>query len=413
MELTSERKAEILKEEAANIAEEQYRQQIRTGMRSRKIAVAPSVIWGGAVAVALVAFALVGWIASHNQSSQGTSEINTPSESNKVPHFASRRRVDSIAPLKPVIPPAPASPQKLTTAEISQRDSPSVFVVENYNQDGQIESTGSGYVFGQDGSIATNYHVVRGAFRLAIHNGNNRQLEIAHVLGYDPQRDVAILKADTDQLPALKTVVTPVQVGDRVVAIGAPLRLENSVSEGIVSALRSPMIQTTAAISHGSSGGPLLNEFGEVIGLTTAIMEGGEMLNLAVPSSFIIELSHREHSISLETMREQTFKRTRFPGSVSIQARGQQLIPFTVDGQARTTLEGSFTISGGSGNDAVISLVQEINSQPRVLQSSRYQGSGLIKRALTPGKYALFFDNRFSAFSKKSVALDLSLSSYR
>ena len=415
MELTSERKAEILKEERDNLAEEQYRRQIRAELQGHSSATANwarTGIIGGVTAAVLAAMAVMLISSKRIPSSHGlavaASDIGPTSRSNPARDLAQKTRI----PGSSREPAAPLSPQKLTTAEIAQRDSPSVFVVERYNRDGQLEATGSGYVFDHNGSIVTNYHVVRGAFRLAIHNATFRQLEISYLLGYDPQRDVAILKADTEQLPALKTVLTPVQVGDHVVAIGAPLQLENTVSEGIVSALRGPIIQTTAAISHGSSGGPLLNEFGEVIGLTTAAMSSGEMLNLAMPSSFIIDLSHREESLSFETMRQQTSQVTRFPAGISVQARSRQPFSFTV-GQAGATLEGSFQITGGIGNDVIVALITEVDSQARVLQSSRYRDSGSIRRTLAPGKYALLFDNSFSAFSGKSVSLDMSLCGYR
>jgi trypsin-like peptidase/emp24/gp25L/p24 family/GOLD len=252
---------------------------------------------------------------------------------------------------------------------------------------------------------------VRGAFRLAVRNATHPEIQIDHLLGYDINRDVALLKtADSKGLQSLKTVNSTVQIGDRVVAIGAPLQLENSISEGIVSAFRGPIIQTTAAISHGSSGGPLFNEYGGVIGLTTAMVQGGELLNLAIPSSFILELARSERIVSLEQMREETHNVSRFQQNLSVQPRARQMLPFTV-GQGGATLQGSFRIQGGFGNDLDVSLIAQNDQQPQILTSARCRGGGSIKKTLGLGKYALAFDNSFSPISAKSVFVDIELAS--
>src|ERR1039458_3483531 len=104
------------------------------------------------------------------------------------------------------------------------------------------------------------------------------------------------------EFPALQTeTLDDPKVGDRVVAIGAPLGLESTVSEGIVSAIRNAgtmhIIQTTASISPGSSGGPLLNEYGKVIGLTTSTVLNGQSLNFVVSARHISELLSRDDEI--------------------------------------------------------------------------------------------------------------------
>ena len=158
--------------------------------------------------------------------------------------------------------------------------------MENFNEDGEKTGQGSGYVFSGDGVVITNYHVVRGAKSLKVHVHSKDSLPVDTVLGYSIDADVAAIQVPAS-LPALEAeTAEPVKVGDRVVAIGAPLGLENTVSEGIVSALRNlggtNIIQTTASISPGSSGGPLFDEYGKVIGLTTATIRDGQNLNLVI-----------------------------------------------------------------------------------------------------------------------------------
>jgi S1-C subfamily serine protease len=158
----------------------------------------------------------------------------------------------------------------------------------------------------------TNYHVIRGARTLTVHVPGKETFSVDSVLGYNIENDVAALQLSAgNSPPALYTEEADVaKVGDRVVAIGAPLGLESTVSEGIVSALRNTngthIIQTTAPISPGSSGGPLLNEFGRVIGLTTATIRNGENLNFVVSSVHIVKLLNRKRPLSILELLAET-----------------------------------------------------------------------------------------------------------
>jgi len=142
---------------------------------------------------------------------------------------------------------------------------------------------GSGFVIAGDGLIATNAHVVSGADRITvlIHDGTSAT---ASVVGSDPEHDLAVVRIDRNGLPALTlNASSALRVGDLVIAAGNALNLVGnpSITRGIISALDrdivlydgtilSGLIQTDAAISSGDSGGPLLNDRGEVIGITTA-----------------------------------------------------------------------------------------------------------------------------------------------
>lgn len=155
--------------------------------------------------------------------------------------------------------------------------------------------TGSGFIVGEDGQILTNAHVVAGAEEVTVTLKDGRTLT-GQVLGSDPTTDVAVIKVEAENLPAVKLGdANALQVGEWTIAIGNPLGLDNTVTTGIVSATgrrsseigvadkRVDFIQTDAAINPGNSGGPLLNANGEVIGMNTAIIQNAQGLGFAIP----------------------------------------------------------------------------------------------------------------------------------
>jgi serine protease Do len=157
------------------------------------------------------------------------------------------------------------------------------------------QGIGSGVIFGSDGSILTNAHVVAGASRVTVTLPDGRSMP-AGVLGAEPERDLAVLRVGESGLPVAELRAAPLRVGQLVVAIGNPHGLEGSVTAGVVSALGRALpapagrraariienvIQTDAALNPGSSGGALANGRGEVVGINTAV--AGIGLGLAVP----------------------------------------------------------------------------------------------------------------------------------
>ena len=154
---------------------------------------------------------------------------------------------------------------------------------------------GSGVVVSSDGLILTNAHVVDGSDKVEVTLKNGRTFE-GKVMGTDPLTDVAVIKIDADNLPAVTFADSEqLQPGEWAIAIGNPLGLDNTVTTGIVSATgrtsaqvgvadkRVSFIQTDAAINPGNSGGPLLNAKGEVIGINTAIIQHAQGIGFAIP----------------------------------------------------------------------------------------------------------------------------------
>lgn len=157
------------------------------------------------------------------------------------------------------------------------------------------DSGGSGFIVSSDGLVVTNNHVISGATSVrVVMDGRDYPAEIK---GIDPATDLALLEIETDEpLPYLALGDSDeLRVGDWVMAIGSPFRLENSVTVGVVSAKGRQInisqqtssfenfIQTDAAINFGNSGGPLVNLEGQVVGINTAINWGSENIGFAVP----------------------------------------------------------------------------------------------------------------------------------
>jgi S1-C subfamily serine protease len=421
MELSDEQKKRILDEEQQRLAEEQYRAQVRRELQSQAgtgTAAAPAMAPAQAttrsntlrnvliVAGVVVVLILVVVLSSRQPGSKSNTATVFPALDTKT-----GEKSDRPSPLSP--PP----PTKLTTAQIADLATPSVVIVENFNEDGEKAGQGSGYVYTADGTIITNYHVVRGAKSVSVRIPNKGSLQVDSLLGYSIENDVAAVQVSDTSLTALATEqAQQVKVGDRVVAIGAPLGLESTVSEGIVSALRDAagthIIQTTASISPGSSGGPLLNEYGKVIGLTTAHVRDGQSLNFVVASTHITDLLSHRRRMSLEEMLSETQVSQSLSGStISVPARNAVQLPFAITGQQGATLEGSYTVSGGSGRDVAVALLTAEGTP--VVNSGRVSGFGQFRQRLKQGRYNIVFDNRFSSFSSKSVSPDLKLIYYR
>lgn len=159
-------------------------------------------------------------------------------------------------------------------------------------RDFESSGTGSGVIIRADGYILTNNHVVGKASDITV-TLNDKRIFKGRVMGRDSFSDLALVKIDANNLPAIKFGSSKdLRPGDWAIAIGSPLGLDHTVTLGIISALgRSldelhnnvELIQTDAAINPGNSGGPLLNIKGEVIGINTAIRSGAQNIGFAIP----------------------------------------------------------------------------------------------------------------------------------
>jgi hypothetical protein len=182
-----------------------------------------------------------------------------------------------------------------TPSELFKRVSSSVFVVESLDSGGAAVALGSGVSIAKD-EVVTNRHVVEDGKSWRVRQGDNTWA--AKIAYLDSEHDLCGL-----QVVGLNATPVPVRpsstlsVGDRVYALGTPEGLPLSLSEGLVSGLRQfegvSLIQTTAPISHGSSGGGLFDSQGKLIGITTFVVKDGQNLNFALPTEWVLGL--KEH----------------------------------------------------------------------------------------------------------------------
>jgi tetratricopeptide (TPR) repeat protein len=185
----------------------------------------------------------------------------------------------------------PAQVNALTPDQVFDKVKDSIVVVKTLDAQGKVKGQGSGVLL-PSGKIATNCHVVEGGAPYLV--GRGKELVRATLYAEDADKDICILDAKgITGKPVQFGKAASLKVGVPVYAVGAPKGLELSLSDGIVAQLRGgppPFIQTTAAISPGSSGGGLFDGEGRLVGLTTLYVEGGQNLNFAMPVEWIGEV---------------------------------------------------------------------------------------------------------------------------
>jgi hypothetical protein len=209
-------------------------------------------------------------------------------------------------------PSAKSDEKPATPADIAEAALPSVVAIVTE------DSLGSGFVVGKDGLVATNLHVVAGYTKALVVLHDRREFPVVEIFNADPRRDIAILRIDAKELTPLALGDSDkVRPGEPVVAIGHPLGLTDTVSSGLVGAVRKveadfTVLQISAPIAPGSSGGPLFDDRGKVIGVATAILLGGQNLNLGVPINDVKNLLAASDPVTLAVLAKHS-KRQQLP----------------------------------------------------------------------------------------------------
>ena len=196
---------------------------------------------------------------------------------------------------------------ELTAEEVYQLAMPSTVNVTIVVSD-SLSYSGTGFYDDTNGTVITNYHVIDGGIDGYITDSKGVNYNIPYVLGYDKALDIAVLATDATDTVPLHRRETPAVTGETVYALGSSLGLTGSFSSGIVSTAEREAggmvyIQHTAAISHGNSGGPLLDKAGNVIGINCACYEDGQNVNLAIPIADS-ELVQRGEGVTLYYLNE-------------------------------------------------------------------------------------------------------------
>lgn len=192
--------------------------------------------------------------------------------------------------------------QTLSSVQIYKKVSPAVVVIHAYDENDKLSTQGSGVVINAKGYVVTNYHVLSGNKRIEILHGKEI-IPFVDIIGIDVEKDILILKIEAKKFSSIKIGDSKsLNIGQRIYAIGSPMGLENSISEGIISGLRNynelnrNFIQLTASISPGSSGGAVVNDKGELIGISTLTFKQGQNLNFAIPIEDILKVKNSSYS---------------------------------------------------------------------------------------------------------------------
>lgn len=208
-----------------------------------------------------------------------STEIATESDREETPKNEDReRQTSSSQKIKNIKRPD----QKLEGSQVFDRYGNAVFMI--FTSDGSNGYQGSGFFVSNDGLAVSNYHVFKGTtigreqIKLA---GSNKSYSVTKILHKSDREDFIVFKINcpnTDYIPIAKSKP---KIGDKVYAIGSPRGLENTFSSGEVSQWRADnLMQISALIDHGSSGGALINEYGEVVGITSGSFADGSQANL-------------------------------------------------------------------------------------------------------------------------------------
>ena len=196
-----------------------------------------------------------------------------------------------------------------TATELYNQSVKYVGEIVTYDKSGSEYALGTGFVISSDGKIVTNYHVIEDAYSADI-TINDKKYSIASVLAYDADIDLAVLKIDANGLTAATICKSPVSVGSTVYAIGSSRGMTNTYSQGIVTYADRVIddisyVQHDASITHGNSGGPLINVYGEVIGINTWGISDSQNLNFAVFANELDNLTYGTPITLSELFKEQ------------------------------------------------------------------------------------------------------------
>jgi S1-C subfamily serine protease len=358
------------------------------------------IVWVGLGLVIAVA-GFFAWNLATKTSSKPTT-VSSADKSTVSSPDSPKVASASAAPMAPI---RPMSPQ-----EIFQKVGSGVSLIEVFDDEGHKRGQGSGFVVADDGTAVTNYHVIRGATRATARVGDT-SAEVDGVIAFDVHHDVAVVRLS----PPPKTVLQlgdsdALKVGQKLVTIGSPLGLQNTISEGIVSGLRNGVIQMSDPISPGSSGGAVFDRYGNVVGISVATVATGQNLNFAVPINWAKPYLKGGTLRQLAAVTaENTVMNDVLDGSVTVAAQKAQSWNFTVNPNMMSNVEilGDITSTGGMGGKITLALYMQ--GQPNPLYSCRETACSIHQKLAAPGTYVLALDNRESPMFPRTVNGKLSM----
>lgn len=183
-----------------------------------------------------------------------------------------------------------------TLPALVRKVQPAVATIHTYDRSGKELMQGSGFFIDRDGTMVTSRHVIAGADKVTVTTFDGKTFPIRGIVSEDKIADLAVIATGCERTRVLRVRDGAPEVGQHILVVGTPLGFDASVSDGIVSAMRNVpgfgmVLQMTAPISPGSSGSPVVDLKGEVIGVVRSQREEGQNLNFAVPGDKIRALS--------------------------------------------------------------------------------------------------------------------------
>ena len=280
------------------------------------------------------------------------------------------------------------SPDKvaLSAAEITEKYGPAVVLVLGLDASKQSSILGTGFMVMASGVFVTNYHVIQGVYPAQVRLASGDVYDAISVIDTDERKDIAVLKIKGFNLPVVQLADSDgVKVGSEVVVIGNPKGLEGTVTNGLVSAIRDTgegykIFQISAPISPGSSGSPVFDKTGQVIGIATATVKDGQNLNFAVPMNYIRGMIAEKEKMSLEE-----FSKSAAPalvdasaGAVKLDADewGKRMVPIVVE-----ILEGMDSHAWGSWETGYPHF-KEFQPDRFAISKSLYMATEKLKQAI-------------------------------
>ena len=265
------------------------------------------------------------------------------------------------------------SPQKVFEAY-----NKSVVVINCYDQNGIKKCQGSGVILEDRGIVVTNFHLFVGSEKFDVTH-NDTTVGYTEIVGVNIEKDVMVFKIYASEFPKIPVGnSTNLIVGDKVYAIGSPIGMENTISEGIVSGFRvigknkRNMTQITASLSPGSSGGAVFNSNGELVGISTMKLKDGENLNFMIPINEVITV------IDSGLYEKQTIKALKFLYS------------------------GIDALEAGNNYDAIDNMTKYIQMVPPESKAYNIRGRAFLsaknfEKALSDFQQAIKIDNKNKA----------------
>jgi tetratricopeptide (TPR) repeat protein len=291
----------------------------------------------------------------------------------------------------------------------------SIVLINGYDSNNKLTSQGTGFFIESNGICITNYHVLEGCFKASI-KFENIEIQIDKIIDYNIAADIikfSINNKNNVKYPTVSLISDLPKKGEEVFVIGNPLGLDKTVSKGIVSSLREnlqfgSLIQITAPISSGSSGSPVFNYFGEVIGIATMSYDEGQNLNFAVSSSKLQSLNGKKN-IQVNDLKNEDFMNDDYKKALSEYLKNNnieslkiviKLIELNPRNHLAYSLEGQILLDNKMYENAIESFFHALEND---LSNVAYYNSFAYANA----KYSYFlggdedsFSTAFNAYSK-------------